>query len=78
MSSRQLSRVEVLLPAASVIVLTNDQAADLEEAVGLTLAALELSGHQQQAAGVAFTGHACMFLMCPCVEYQRKKMVRHE
>lgn len=56
MSSCQRSPAEVLLPAASVMVLSTDQPADLEEARRLTLAALELSGQQQQAAGLGFIG----------------------
>lgn len=60
MSPCQLSAAEMLLPAASVIVWTTDQPADLEEAVALTLAALGLSGQQQRAAGFSFIEGPCV------------------
>lgn len=76
MSSCQRSPAEVLLPAASLIVLTSDQAADLEEASRLTLAALEVSGQQQQAAGLGFIGDTYVLLMCPCVKIKGFKNVQ--
>lgn len=68
MSSCQCSPAEVLLSAASIMVLTTDQPADLEEASRPTLAALELSGGQQQAAGLIFRGDTYVLLMCACVK----------
>lgn len=60
MSSCQHSPAEVLRPAASIMVLTTDQAADLKEASRPTLAAQELSGQQQQVAGLESWGtHTC-------------------
>lgn len=76
MSPCQLSPAGTLLPAASVIVWTTDQPADLEEAVGLTLAALGLSGQQQQAAGSGM----CVFLfhVSMCQNQRNGEMFMHE
>lgn len=73
MSSCQRSPAEVLLPAESVIASTAGPPADLEEASRLTLAALEVSGQQQQAAGLGFIGDTCVLLMCPCVKIKALK-----
>lgn len=76
MSPCQLSPAESPLPAASVIVWTTDQRADLEEAVGLTLAALGLSGQQQQAAGSG----TCVFPfhVSVCQNQRNGEMFVHE
>lgn len=76
MSPCQLSPADTLLPAASVIAWTADQPADLEEAVGLTLAALGLSGQQQQAAGSG----ACVFLfhVSVCQNQRNREMFTRE